>query len=220
MHSYRMMRNVFILILALFLTVTACQSSEGKLLKHLDTAQARIEAEDYEVARIELLNALKIDPSSSKAYLLLGRALTGMKDHNGAASALANAHELAPGDRQVALEYARYLMLGRAYNLAELVLDKWVTDHPDDGEFLKLLSLARAYLGDSTGSLEYANRAVDLAPEDAGSWLNLVQVHLINRDQAGVERALRRAEELSPESVPVALMRISLLGSQAPQQRA
>ena len=220
MHSYRMKRNVLLLILALFMTVTACQSSEAKVQKHLDTAQVMIEAGDYEVARIELLNALKADPSSSKAYFLLGRALAGMKDHNSAASALANANELAPNDRQIALEYARYLMLGRAYNLAEPVLEKWVTDHPDDGEFLKLLSLAQAYLGNRAGSLEYANRAVDVAPEDAGSWLNLVQVHLINRDQAGVERALRRAEELSPESVPVALMRISLLGSQGRRDEA
>ena len=220
MYSRRLRRNILLLSVTLLLTVTACQSSEAKIQKHLDTAQAKIEAGDYEVSRIELLNVLKADPSSSQAYFLLGRALAGMKDHGGAARAFASANELAPGDREIALQYTRYLMLGRAYDLAESVLRKWLADHPQDEEFLMLLSLSRAHLGDSAGSMEYAMRAVDLAPDDVDSWLNLAQVHLINQDQIGAEKALARAEKIAPDSSTASLMRVSLLNNQSRREEA
>ncbi|MDF1527191.1 MAG: tetratricopeptide repeat protein [bacterium] len=220
MHSGRLMQNALFLFVAIFLTVTACQSTEAKVQKHLAAAQVKIEAGENTVARIELLNALKLDPGSSQAYFLLGKALVGMKDFQGAAGAFANANELAPDDREIALEFSRLLLAGRAYPTVEPILQEWTIKFPEDQEFLIMLSVTQAQLGKADKSEKTARRVIDLYPEDAKTWLNLAQVYLMNRDQVAAEGALRKAEELDPGSISVSLARIGMLQSQGQMKEA
>ncbi len=212
--------KVLLLSVAVILAVTACQSAEQKLQKHLAVAQTKIEAGDFEVARIELLNALKIDPSSSQAYFLLGRTLVGMKNYSGAARAFANANELAPEDRSIALEYAQLLTAGKAYDVAEPIVSKWANDFPDDEDFLVLLSLIHARSGRPAEALDSARQVIELSPGSAKAWLHLVQIHLINGDRPGAEEALSEAEKLDPASLGAGLMRVSLLQEQGLVEQA
>jgi tetratricopeptide (TPR) repeat protein len=211
MHCYCMRRNVLLLILVFLLAATACQNSEQKFRKHLDVAQVKIFAGEYEVARIEVLNALKIDPSSSRAYFLMSQALAGMKDYQGAVRALANANELAPDNREIALEYDQLLYAGRAYSLAESLASIWTTRSPEDRDFLTLLSLTQARLGKASDAVETASRMVDLFPGEAASWLNMARVTLIIDDQEAALEALGKAEKLDPDSIEVSVLRVDLL---------
>jgi len=206
-----MRRNVLLLVLVLLLAATACQNSELKFRKHLDVAQEKIFSGEYEVARIEVLNALKIDPSSSRAYFLMSQALAGMKNYRGAVRALANANELAPDNREIALEYDQLLYAGRAYSMAESLASSWTTRSPEDRDFLTLLSLTQARLGKASDAVETASRMVELFPGEAASWLNMARVTLIIEDQEAALEALGKAEKLDPDSIEVSVLRVDLL---------
>ncbi|MDF1536943.1 MAG: tetratricopeptide repeat protein [bacterium] len=201
---------LFVFVTSLSL-VTACQNTVQKLQKHLADAQNKIEAGDFEVARIELLNAIKIQPSSSQAYFLLGQVLVGLRNYNEAARAYANANELAPEDRDIALEYSQLLMRGNAHEMAEPVITEWAARSPEDQDFLVLLSLVQVRSGRQTEALDTAQKIIELSPDSAKAWLHLAQVNLIIGDISGAEDALSKAEEIDPASMDAGLIRVSLL---------
>lgn len=212
MFKHPLARNLLpIFLAAVLVSAGACANPEQKFERHMERAQARYEEQDFPAARIELINAIKLKPSSGQAYYLLGQVLAGMQDYRGAVRALAAANELMPDDRGAALQLSHLLFAGNAYPMVESVAGDWTRNFPQDEDFLALLSLAQARQGKKRESLETAGRLVEAYPRSVNSWLNLVQVSLLTGDTPGAERALERAEGLEPDSVKATLIRIDLL---------
>gem|GEM_PF-3883754 len=211
----RVPARAIITVLILVLSAAAgCRSPEEKFQVHMKRAQAYFDAGDFQEARIELLNALEQDPSSSSGYFLLGKALTGMKDYSRAAAAFANANRLAPEDREVALHFGRFLVAGNAYSMAESVASAWVDKSPGDADFLILLSLAKAQGGKTDEAVRLARKAVELVPDSADAWLNMGRVSLMKKDYEGALAAISRVEGLDPSSEEAVFLKVSLLGAQ------
>ena len=64
-----------ILLRAMFLSITclvSCSSQEEKKMKFYNKAKALYDQGDYVKARLELSNALQIDPEFADAYYMLG----------------------------------------------------------------------------------------------------------------------------------------------------
>ena len=66
-----MNKTPFLLIVALSALLAACGSPKDNVQSYLDKAQAHFDAEDYVSAKIEAMNAARIEPKNVQANLLL-----------------------------------------------------------------------------------------------------------------------------------------------------
>jgi Flp pilus assembly protein TadD len=69
-------------------------------------------------------------------------------------------------------------------------------------------------LGRNDESVDFARRAVTIAPEDHDAWIMLGEALLDKGDRAGAQAAVERAAELRPASAPARtlLSRIAATG--------
>jgi tetratricopeptide (TPR) repeat protein len=214
-YDYLLRRGLYIfsslVLVLILLLLPGCKSPEQKHQIYLERAQAKFDSGDFNSARVELLNALENNPSSSQAYFLMGKILTKTKNYEIAAKFFAYANKLSPGDREIALHFGRFLFAGNAYQFAESIAINWVHDNPEDTDFLFLLSLAQAQQGKVKEARDSAERAVKILPENIDAWLNMGHISLIIGDREGVQGVLSEVTRLDPTSVKAGLLRISLL---------
>ena len=65
-------KNKIFLIVLLFMAITACAKKEDRALAFYDSGMQFFNQNDFDKARVELLNAIQMDPSMGEAYFQLG----------------------------------------------------------------------------------------------------------------------------------------------------
>lgn len=65
-------KNKIFLIVFLFMAITACAKKEDRALAFYDSGMQFFNQNDFDKARVELLNAIQMDPSMGEAYFQLG----------------------------------------------------------------------------------------------------------------------------------------------------
>jgi tetratricopeptide (TPR) repeat protein len=125
-----------------------------------------------------------------------------------------------PEDREIALQFSRFLYAGNAFQMVESVAGNWTRNHPNDEDFLTLLSLAQARQGKKEIAVESARHVVNANPDNVNAWLNMVQISYLTGDTPGAENALEQAEEIDPGSVNAAIIRVELLVKQGQLEEA
>lgn len=124
MRAWKLIRGLFLLLAIAGLV--SCSGGEAKRAKFMAQGQAHYEAGDYVAARLDVKNALQIDPKFGQGYLLLGKTELKLKNFKGAYQALSNATKYAPENMEAQLELGRLLLGGRqadkAIEKADLVL--------------------------------------------------------------------------------------------------
>jgi tetratricopeptide (TPR) repeat protein len=110
----------------------ACGGPEEKKGKFFGKAKELFERGDLVRARLEVKNALQIDPKFAEAYGLLGRIEMQAGDFRAAYGALEKAVELNPGLLAAQLELGKLLLVSgqpdKAMEKAELALAKDAAD--------------------------------------------------------------------------------------------
>jgi tetratricopeptide (TPR) repeat protein len=71
---------------------------------------------------------------------------------------------------------------------------------PESSETHRLLSLVYGLTGDLVKSVEHAQAALDLRPDDERTWIELARLHSGRGDDAEAKRTLDRATQALPES--------------------
>ncbi|MFV2082610.1 MAG: tetratricopeptide repeat protein, partial [bacterium] len=202
--------SIFCFLVASLLLVSACSDPAKAFTRHFERANEYIEQEKFEEARIELFNSLKYKPENVEVLLKLARVQVRLGAFSEAAAAYRVVLKSDPDNRDVAVEYSQLLHAGKAYPEVKRVLSGILENNPNDPEVLLLLSASLARLGEQEKALALAEQAASIKPAELSYWLNLVQVRMIGRDFKGAEKALAKADSISPGHASVQLARIEL----------
>ncbi len=148
----------------------------------------------YDEAEIEFQTAIRMDPKLFEAYYFYGRACVQEGKLEDAVRLFENALQVKPDDYQsptfIGMAYSG---LGRkeegleAYRRAWQLAEKHLELHPDDARALYLGAVALGRLGEGSRSLEWAQRAVAIDPEDCGILYNVACAYAL---QGRIEEAI------------------------------
>lgn len=200
-------RWLHVLVLVLVVAVLgACGGGEAKKNKFLAEGQAHYDAGDYIAARLDVKNALQIDPKFAEGYLLLGRAELKLKNFKGAYKAFSGAIKYDPENMDAQLELGRLLLAGRQFDKAiekaDLVLSR------DDGQIGAKVLKASALL-----LMKKPSEAVELLEKTVRPDLKIPQAFSVLAMCYLQERQVEKGREVllqgisaNPESVPLRLL--------------
>ena len=104
----------YLIITSFIMLLMACGGAEERKAAYLEKAEQSIKAGDLEKARIELKNALQIDPKDAVAFFKLGNVYERQKDYSKAFANYSKAEELDPENTEYHAKIGRfYLVLAR-----------------------------------------------------------------------------------------------------------
>ncbi len=217
-------------VLCLLLGLGTGCTAKQRFSRHLKRADAYFEAGEYEKAKIEYINALRLDQQNGRVFNRVGTIWLEQGAPIQAGPFLFQATKLAPSDYDAWLKLARAYAgvgsIGEAHRIAGTV----VQQEPGNGEALLLYAdSARTpddTIGAATALQNFPNKdslyyhlvaaSLNLRQEqtqhaetfyrqaealDPKSFLphnGLAALHMVEKDDAGLEKELKIASELAP----------------------
>src|SRR5579863_1758516 len=176
-HGHRLAKMLCAVALAAL--VAAC-TRDPNVLKHryVENGDRYFKQEKYREAAIEYQNAIRLDSKYEEAHYALAQCDLKLGVWAGAYQELTRATEEKPEDTKAQLALGNLLLAGRdfkhAQDIAQLILQK----EPNNVDARVLLANSYAGLNNVEGSLEEMQGAIQLAPDRAGSYLNLAMLEL------------------------------------------
>ncbi|NJL59091.1 MAG: tetratricopeptide repeat protein [Desulfobacteraceae bacterium] len=107
------LRKVWLFSLIAALLLCGCSSEEKKKAKYFEKGKAYYEKGEYDSARIELENALKIDPKYQDALLYMGRNAVKLNDPKRAFGSYFNLERLQPDNMEAKTHLATFFFSGQ-----------------------------------------------------------------------------------------------------------
>jgi tetratricopeptide (TPR) repeat protein len=196
----------FVLALAFGFLLTSCnrdpqvqkQKFYNKGLQYLKTGKVND-------ARLQFLNALRIDPNFAEAASVLAEIQFRERNYKQAYSLLQQALHSKPdflaAHKGLAQLYRISGRLPEAQKELEIVLDQT----PDDLDTLMNVGMLQALQKKSKDAEGSFNRVLELQPNHVGALMALASVRRDANDLPGAERFLKLALEKNQRSVPVYL---------------
>ena len=109
------------LAVAVALGSAGCESKTARLAGHLERGDKFLTEEKYPEAILEYKNVLQLNPNEAKAHYGLARSYLASKQAQRAFWELQETVRLDPSHKDARLEYAQFLLLGKAEDLEEAV---------------------------------------------------------------------------------------------------
>lgn len=126
---------------------------------------------DIDAAIAQLAAKMQQDPGNAEGWTLLGRAYQSTRRFAEAAGALKHAHELAPDDADLAIDYAEALVFAgkdrRIQGEALALIEQAVKAHPENQKGLWLAGIADSQASNYAAAVEKWNRLLPLLPPDS-----------------------------------------------------
>ena len=104
--------------LAVLLALAGCSSKEDKKQSHLTQGKEYFDKGEFKSAKIELKNAIQIDPKFAQAYMLLAETSLKLGEAQEAFRAYSAVAELDPANTEAQLKLATFLLLAQKYDEA------------------------------------------------------------------------------------------------------
>ncbi|MDB5698630.1 MAG: sulfotransferase family protein, partial [Alphaproteobacteria bacterium] len=166
--------------------------------------------ERHEAAADAYRTILARAPADWESWNNLGNALAAASRLPEAIEALERAARLRPDSGPIQLNLAGSLSHAGRFEEALAVLRRLSASDPSDVIPLAEMATLLRYLYRDGEALEVLERAVELAPLDAGLWVDLADQRVAALDFAGGELALREALSIAPAHAE-AIIRLALL---------
>jgi tetratricopeptide (TPR) repeat protein len=180
----------------------------------LARAQAALQQDDPRTARVELMNAIKADPTLAEARILQARVLLMLGNGRGAQDELDRARQLgAPLGPMRHLRAHAALLLGDP----EAAIREATAPDADPREILFRTRIeAQAYqaLGRFVEAAQAFDRALAIAPQDSALWADIARYRIATGDMASALAASDRAITLAPKSVDALTLKAVLARDQ------
>ncbi len=198
-------RHLLFVALLVVVQLAACSSSEERKEKYLDRAQQHFSSGNYTKAKLEIKNALQIDPKNVKGWYLFAQISEKQKELKEAFGAYNRVVELAPEHFEASLELAKFYVLGNRPQAGKKHLDKVLIAQPNNirARILEAEIMAReGREAVALASLEeiFSN---DATQARAAQLMALLYVRQNKLDLA--EETLTNAIEANPEDTAVRL---------------
>jgi tetratricopeptide (TPR) repeat protein len=182
-------------VAALLLLLAACGGASGT---PFERGKAAFESGDIRTARVELLNALQLDPNDRAARILQARVQLALGDGEAAEGEIMRARQSGAtlGETAHLLAEAKLLQGDAQGALREAA-------HAGQPYFAYAQRIAgRAYmaLGDASAAGTAFDRALAAAPNDSDVWADLAGFRRFTGDLAGALQAADRAVAARPRN--------------------
>lgn len=169
---------------------------------------------DARSARIELMNAIKVDPSWIDARILQAEVLLKLFDGIGAQAELDKAIQLGSSIAHTRHLYGQALLLQGKLKEAkvELLADDIPIEH--QAAAARVLGRVGMDLGDNLLASQSFDRAIQLDPGYSDLWVDVARFRAGSGDQGGAIAAVDEAVKLKPNNIRALQYRGELLRSQ------
>lgn len=179
---------------------TGC-SADARKARHLERGQGYFEAGEFEKAKIELLNVLRLEPLNARAIRQMGFMLYEQGAPLSAYKYLSKAAEQNPQDTEIVLKFASaQVVVGewkKGQDLATAILAK----EPTNTAAIIVLAESAMTPDLISTAAQWLERIRPGASGKAEFHLALAQLALRRKDMAGAEAGLRQALTVDPKSV-------------------
>jgi tetratricopeptide (TPR) repeat protein len=192
--------GVIILSMSCFL-MFSCGTPEQNRNKFFSKGKAHYTAGDYVGARLELKNAVQIDPKFADGYFMLGKVMLASKDAKSAFQYFRKAESLSPGHRETRLAMARLLLGVNMAKEAGERIEALLGMDPKDREALLLkvqLLLIKKSDGEAKTLLDRLLAEGVSAPE---AYFMLAAFHARRNETDHAEKILVIGVSQNPDSV-------------------
>ena len=199
-------RHRFLGTLAVAAVLAAC-TRDPNVLKHryVENGDRYFKQEKFREAAIEYQNAIKLDSKFEEAHYALAQCDLKLGILAGAYQELTRATELKPDDAKAQLTLGNLLLSVRDFKHAQDIAQRVLSQDANNVEARVLLANSYAGLNNVEGSLEEMRGAIQLAPDRAGSYLNMALLELNVKQAPEAEKNFKKAVEADPKSVTALL---------------
>ena len=167
--------------------------------KHLDRGDSYFQAGKYREAAIEYQNALQIDPRFAQAHYELAQCHLKLANWQQAYQELMRTVSLQPENSKAQLNLGSLFLAGGRFLDARFRAETVLKDDQRNPEALVLLSRADAGLNDLTKALSEAQKAAEMDPNRAASYMNVAWIEEKKQDLPAAERDLQKAISTDPK---------------------
>jgi len=196
------------------LSAPALADARGDSMAAYARANAALIEGRPRVARIELLNAIKADPTNGAAHLMQGLAYIRLGDGPSAEAEITRARETGFPAGATRHLMAEALLLEGAPQRALDEAGAYDVVPRYRGSAARMRGRARLQLGDRAGAGEEFNLAQSLNPRDPQVWTDIGRFRATGGDAAGALAAAERAVAFGPRSVEALVLRGELVRTQ------
>ena len=174
----------------------------------VDLARLDEAAGDVSAAQSRLQAALKAHPDAMPVRLALADVLVRTKDYASARTLLEAAGTQAGPDAKLAL--AEVALASGDLKAANAALDQAIAQQPRSAELVEGAGLLLMKANQFDAALARFAQATQLAPNDAGDWLNTARAQLALNQPVAARSSLNRADQLQPQWLPVIAAQASI----------
>lgn len=203
------------------LTLAACESREDSAARHLQTARELFAEGDLIKARLELRNAVQLQPRNADARYLLALISEREQDAKGTLGNLQLAVDADPSHVQARVKLGSYFVVGRRPEEARRYVNEALALAPDQPEPHVLNARVFLLEGDADAALEEADRALALGP---GTRDAITLAALLHARAGDLERSMEILDagiEVSsePDIESIRQSRVSILAEVGERER-
>jgi tetratricopeptide (TPR) repeat protein len=179
----------------IILALAGCTDGTARFKAHLEQAENSYSAGNFEKARVELKNALQIEPESIAANYKLGRTLQELQRWTAAGGVFIRVLGIAPDHIPTRLALARIYLGSSSPEKASEHIDAALNADPPSADALALRASLRIVGNDLAGAIADAQGALNGAPERADIAMLLTTALARNKQwdeaQAVLDRELK-----------------------------
>lgn len=206
---------IFLLVAIISFSPSCTESSKSKI-KYLDSAKLYIENSDYEKARVELKNALQIDPKYAEAYSLMGEVEENRNEWRLALSNYLKAVELNPTLLSTQVRIGQFYLLqatqltgsekvNRLNQINEIV-NTVLEQNPTHAGALSLKASVLAQTGKIDDSVKLLNIILESNPKTVSAITLLAKLYDKQNKIDNVQITLEKGISYLPENIGLRLL--------------
>lgn len=191
--------------------LTACDSAEDRLAKHLENGQELVQNGELEKAVVEFRNSLSIDADSVPAHLGMAEIYETQRNYPAMVAHLNKVVEIDPQNAVALIKLGQIMMLSGQLDQALENANAAIAVAPENVEALVLKAGISLRLDNVEAALELAKQAIALDPNNATAHAVLIGERMKAKD---LEGALVIADDITaraPGDLGVALVKLQVL---------
>jgi tetratricopeptide (TPR) repeat protein len=193
------------LFASVVLAAAACSNPEQAKQEYLESGNQFMAEGRVDEAILQYRNAIRQDSRFGEARWRLAEAHEQSGNAAAALREYVRAADLLPGEVEVQIKAASYLLLSQQFEDARSRAEKALEHHPEHVQALLLRANAMAGLKDVPGAIQEIEDALAAQPPDARLYTSLGALKAMEGEEAEAGAAFERAVAVDPSSIEARL---------------
>jgi tetratricopeptide (TPR) repeat protein len=188
-HKVRLLAS----FIALMLMVNCAFDPNVKKLKYLNNGEKYLKRGNYQAAKIEFLNAIKLDPRFEQAHYQLAKTYLKLAYFNDARRELETTVSLNAANSEAELQLAGLLLASQQYKHAQQLAEKIITTNQGNISARKLLGATYVATHDLPKAVREFQKAIEIDPQRLDNYLSLGAIYLSATEPIEAEGVYKKA---------------------------